>query len=267
MPFIEINGASLHYDDSGGSGVPVLFSHGLLYSGEMFAAQVAALASRFRCITYDHRGQGRSAGPGGGAHGFGPVTAAAEGLIRALGLAPCHFVGLSMGGFVGMRLAARRPDLIRSLVLLETSADPEPPENVPRYRLLAFVARWFGLGLVVNRVMPIMFSRSFLTDPARKAERERWKRTLAANPRGIVRAVRGVIERQGIGSELGRITAPTLVVVGDEDVATVPAKAERIHTLISGSRLERVARDGSPSSVGNTGSDQAHSALRPEIDG
>jgi hypothetical protein len=50
-----------------------------------------------------------------------------------------------------MRLAIRRPELLRSLALLETSADPEPEENVPRYRLLNFVARWFGLRLVAPR--------------------------------------------------------------------------------------------------------------------
>lgn len=249
MAFLDVNGASLYYEDSGGNGVPVLFSHGLLFSGEMFAAQVAALGPSYRCIAYDHRGQGRSGDPGGRVHSIETVTADAEALIGALGLAPCHFVGLSMGGFVGMRLAARRPELIRSLVLMETSADPEPAENVPRYRLLAAVAEWFGIGFVVSRVMPIMFSRTFLTDPARAAERLRWRRALAANPRSIVRAVRGVIEREGIAHELGAVRAPTLVIVGDEDVATLPVKAERIQHLISGSRLERVARAGHSSSI------------------
>src|SRR2546430_17127928 len=50
----------------------------------------------------------------------------AAAVIEQLGIAPCHLVGLSMGGMIGMRLAARRPELVRSLVLLETSAEPEP---------------------------------------------------------------------------------------------------------------------------------------------
>src|SRR3546814_1843958 len=74
-----------------------------------------------------------------------------------------------------MRLGARRPDLIRSLILMETSADPESPENVPKYRKLNFIARWLGLGLVAGKVMPIMFSRDFMGDPARAAERRHWQ--------------------------------------------------------------------------------------------
>jgi pimeloyl-ACP methyl ester carboxylesterase len=169
--------------------------------------------------------------------------------IRSLGIAPCHFVGLSMGGFVGMRLAARHPGLLRSMTLLETSADPEPDENVPRYRMLALVARWLGLRVVVSRVMPILFSRSFLADPSRATERALWRERLAANRRSIVRAVYGVIERRGVAEELPEVRLPTLVIVGEEDVATVPAKAERIHALIPGSRLVRIAGAGHSSAI------------------
>src|SRR5205823_2727516 len=125
VPMLAVNGVRLYYDDTGGSGEPIVFSHGLLWSGRMFEAQVAALRGRYRCITYDHRGQGRSDVPRARSHDMETVTDDAASLIEALGAAPVHFVGLSMGGFVGMRLAARRPELLRSLVLLETSADPE----------------------------------------------------------------------------------------------------------------------------------------------
>ena len=249
MPERRVNGTTLYYEDSGGEGPVVLFSHGLLFSASMFDAQVRSLAPRYRCIAYDHRGQGRSADPGGRLHDIEDVTNDAAELIRALGIAPCHFVGLSMGGFVGMRLAARHGDLLRSLTLLETSADPEPAENVSRYRRLAFVARWLGLRPVVGRVMPILFSKSFLADPARTADRMLWRERLAANRRTIVRAVHGVIERRGIADELSGVRVPTLVMVGDEDVATVPAKAERIHARISGSRLVRIAAAGHSSCI------------------
>ena len=61
--------------------------------------------------------------------------------------------------------------------------------------------------------------------------------------------MRGVIEREGIVDELHAIKAPTLVIVGDEDVATVPAKAERIQQRIAGSRLEIVSQAGHSSSI------------------
>jgi pimeloyl-ACP methyl ester carboxylesterase len=249
MPLLTANGTELYYEDSGGSGEPVVFSHGLLWSTALFDKQVEALKGRYRCVAYDHRGQGRSGVPPGDEVGIESCYEDAVQLIQKLGLAPCHFVGLSMGGFVGMRIAARRPDLLRSLSLLETSADPEPPENVGRYKLLNLVGRTLGLSLVADRVMPIMFGKSFLTDPARAAERAEWRRRLAGNKRSIYKAVNGVLRRKGVVEELVEIRTPTLVVVGEEDVATVPAKAERLHARIRGSRLVRLPRGGHSSTV------------------
>ena len=249
MPYLSLNGVELHYTDTGGGGAAIVFSHGLLFSGDMFEAQVAALSPRYRCITFDHRGQGKSEV---GVRGYDMDTLAedAAALIRALDIGPCHFVGLSMGGFVGMRLAVRHPGLIRSLTLVDTSADAEPSENVPRYRLLNVIARWIGLWAVISRVMPIAFGRTFLNDPARTDERARWRKAILSNHRvGITRAVNGVIRRAGFYAELPKITQPVLIIVGEEDVATVPAKSERMHEAISGSRLIVVPGAGHSSTI------------------
>lgn len=249
MPEIDLPGARLHYEETGSGPETIVFAHGLLWSGDMFAAQVDALADRYRCVRFDFRGQGRSAVTEGG-YDMDTLTGDAAGLIEALGCAPCHFAGLSMGGFVALRLALRRPELLRSLILLETTADAEPADNVPRYRRLNLVARWLGLGLVARPVMKIMFGEKFLTDPARAAERADWRRRLVANHRvGITRAVTGVIERQGVADEIHRIDLPTLIVVGDQDVATVPEKSHRMHARIPGSELVVVPGAGHTSTV------------------
>ncbi|XWW44179.1 alpha/beta fold hydrolase [Fibrella sp. USSR17] len=226
----------------------IVFSHGLLWSGRMFAAQVAAFRQQYRVVTYDHRGQGQSSVPESG-YDMDTVYGDAVALLEGLRLAPCHFAGLSMGGFVGMRLAARRPDLLRSLILMETTADPEPDENKGKYRLLNNVVRWLGVWAVVGPVMKIMFSQSFLTSPNRTADRKTWEGELRKNSRTITRAVNGVIGRQGVRAELDRITLPTLIMVGDEDVATVPEKARRIHEKIARSLLVTIPRAGHSSSV------------------
>ncbi|MCA9662269.1 MAG: alpha/beta fold hydrolase [Myxococcales bacterium] len=250
MAKISINGCELYYEDSGGHDKPVVvLSHGLLWSSAMFQAQVEALSDRYRVICYDHRGQGRSAVPRGRVVTIEACYRDAVALIEALNLGPCHFGGLSMGGFVAMRIAARRPDLLRSCVLMETSADPEPLENVGPYRRLNLVARWIGLRLVADKVMPIMFGRSFMTDPQRGAERELWRGRLMANRRSIYKAVNGVIERAGVYHELRRIELPTLIIVGDEDTATTPEKSRRLHEAISGSKLVLIEGAGHTSSV------------------
>lgn len=237
MPYIRVNGTELWYEDTGGSLSPILFSHGLLFSVRLFDPQVEALRDRYRCVAYDHRGQGRSAPSTMQSIDIETLTADATLLIEGLGIAPVHFCGLSMGGFVGMRLAARRPELVRSLMLLGTSADPETPENLSRFRMMNLIARYLGVFLVVDRTMKIMFGRSTLADPALAADRRAWRAALLANRRRIWRAVNGVIERQGVADELSSIKAPTLVLVGAEDVATSPTKAEAIHAAIEGSRL------------------------------
>ena len=253
MPTIKANGINLFYEDSdpnNESGKEVLvFSHGLLMNHHMFDAQVAALSERYRCIAYDHRGQGQSQITEGG---YDMETVAEDGsaLIEALGLAPCHFAGLSMGGFVGMRLAARRPELLKSLILMETSADPEPAENVPKYNRMNFVAKWFGLRWVVNPVMAILFGKSFMSDPARANDRDTWKKRILSNDRtGITKAVVGVFTRKSVYDELANINLPTLIIVGEEDTATVPAKAERINGAIKDSKLVYIAKAGHSSSV------------------
>ncbi|HEX9035815.1 MAG TPA: alpha/beta fold hydrolase [Ktedonobacterales bacterium] len=249
MPEVMLNGARIHYEERGQGPETIVFSHGLLWSGRMFRAQVAALSDRYRCVTFDFRGQGESAVTADG-YDMDTLTQDAAELIAALGLAPCHFAGLSMGGFVGMRLAARRPDLIRSLILMETSADPEPQENIPQYRRLLAVARWVGLRPVAGRVMPIMFGATFMRDPGRAEERREWQGYMAANNRvGVIRATEGVITRKPIYDELGAITLPTLIIIGDEDVATTPDHSARMRDAIEGAQLVRIPRAGHTSSV------------------
>ena len=172
----------------------------------MFAQQVDVLQQRFRCITFDWRGQGQSEVTRAG-YDMESLYADTLALIDALGIKACHFIGLSMGGFIGMRLAARRPDIVRSLILLGTSADPEPAANIPKYRMLDLVGRWLGFRLVAAQVMPIMFGQKFLRDPTRAQLREEWRRRMLANHRiGITQATAGVISRRGIADHLHAIS-------------------------------------------------------------
>ncbi len=251
MPFVDLDDARLYYEDSGGDGPAVVFSHGLLLDRRMFDAQVAALRGTFRCIAYDHRGQGRSTSAPMRWIDMETCSRDAARLIDALDATPCHFVGLSMGGFVGLRLALRQPELLRSLTLLESSADPEPPENVPRYKLMNAIAKSLSIRLVAGRVQPILFGRSFLTDPERAFERKLWRERVIENARAVWPAVNGVIFRNGVYNEIDAICTPTLIAVGEEDVATIPEQSRRMHARIRGSQLEMIPRAGHSSAIEN----------------
>lgn len=253
MPYLDIHDTRLWVEDTGpgSTGETLVFSHGLLWSTELFRPQIEHLRARYRVVAWDHRGQGRSADDERRSIGMELVTDDALALLEALGLERVHFAGLSMGGFVGMRIAARRPERVRSLILMNTSAGPEPRENLPKYRALNLVARELGLGLVARGVLPIMFGRTTITSPERAALREAWRGRLVNNRRSIWRAVNGVIEREGVEHLLPKISAPTLVLAGDEDVATTPARAEHLQANIPGSRLVRIPRAGHSSTIEN----------------
>lgn len=245
MPKIKVNGVELYYEDTGGIGKEVIvFSHDLFLNCRMFDAQVAALSARFRCITYDHRGQGQSEITTSG-YDMETIYEDAAQLIRALDAVPCHFVGVSMGGFVGIRLAARQPKLLKSLALIETSADRETDQNRSRYRFMNQLFRWVGPIWIANPTMKFLFGQKFMQDPARVTQREELKRQLTSlNRAGIPRAVSGAINRSGVYEELSNIQVPTLIMVGDEDIAAMPEKSKRMASQIPRSQVVVISGAG-----------------------
>jgi 3-oxoadipate enol-lactonase len=249
MPYQKINGAQIYYEEHGDGPETIFFSHGLLWSGYMFHNQIAVLKDRYRCITYDHRGQGQTEVTRSG-YDIESLYDDAIALIDTLDCAPCHFMGLSMGGFVGLRVGIRRPDLLKSLTIMESSSDTEAHQTRRQYRLLSIVAYWIGLRVVADRVMEIMFGQKFLNDPERAKLKDEWKERMVANDRvGITRAVSGIITREGISEQLDQIRVPTLIIVGDQDVATVPAKAEKMHASIPNSKLVIIPDAGHTSTI------------------
>ncbi len=236
----------MYYIDEGSGTETIVFSHGLLLSGEMFRAQIDHFKSRYRCIAYDHRGQGQSEVTESG-YDMDSLYLDAVALIENLQLGPVHFVGLSMGGFIGMRLAARKPSLLKSVTLMDTSADVEP--NKFKYKILNLIFGVAGSKPIINKIMPILFGKTFLENPDRAEECFYWRQHILKLRKSITRSVEGVINRNEVYHELKDIALPTLIIVGDEDVATIPEKAKRIHKQINGSVLEIIEGAGHSSSI------------------
>src|SRR5689334_16654459 len=134
MPVATLNRTAYAYVDEG-SGPLIVFGHGLLAGREMFRAQIDALKDRYRCVSVDW--------PGHGDTGFAPggwtmwdMARDAAALVEHLGAPDAVFAGLSQGGMAFMRLALERPELVRALVLMDTSADPEDESARPHYEQL-----------------------------------------------------------------------------------------------------------------------------------
>ncbi len=152
MPTIEVDGTSLFYIDEGGGDEVVVFSHSYLMDYRHFAPQIEALSAHYRVIAYDHRGHGQS---GKLSQDYSMEIIYQDGLdlLDALGIESCHWIGLSTGGFVGMRIAIRRPERLRSLVLMDTSAETEPSVGRWKYSAMFALVRLAGFGPVMGTAM------------------------------------------------------------------------------------------------------------------
>jgi 3-oxoadipate enol-lactonase len=247
----SVHGGDLWVDDTGGPGEPVLFLHGFLFDGRQYDAQVQALRETFRCVTIDFRGQGRST-PARGGYQVEQHAADVLAVLRRLELAPVHLVGLSMGGFVGLRLAAREPLLLRSLTLLNTSAAAHPRSKMPRQLALAAVARVAGLSPsgVLTGVEKEMYGAAFRADPVRAEVRETWRaRWAAADRSSLVATLLGFMVRPDLRAELADITTPSLIIAGGADASLPPPHSAEMHELIAGSRLVQLPGVGHSSPV------------------
>ena len=131
MPFADVNGQHIYFEDSGGDGAGVLFSHGFLMDHEMFEPQVSALSDEFRCITWDERGFGQTEARADFTYWDSADDALA--LLSHLGVERAFLVGMSQGGFLSMRAALRAPDRVLGLGLIDTQAGQEAEEARPVY--------------------------------------------------------------------------------------------------------------------------------------
>src|ERR1044072_3270584 len=135
MSYADVDGQRLYYEDSGGDGPPVMFSHGFLMDHEMFAPQVGALTPEFRVVTWDERGFGVTEFDG---KTFTYWESAQECLVPLdhLGIEQAVLAGMSQGGFLSMRAALRAPERVRALGLIDTQPGEEEPQKAPAYQAM-----------------------------------------------------------------------------------------------------------------------------------
>ncbi|MBN1534582.1 MAG: alpha/beta fold hydrolase [Spirochaetes bacterium] len=217
--YCTLKGHRIYYEIHG-SGEPLLLLHGGTAFIESFFMQIPALSSEFRVIAPDSRGHGRSDDVEGPLH-YAAMASDMAALLKALEIEDAYVVGWSDGGIIGIDLASRHPDLVKKLVVIGTNyrADGLTAESIEFTRGMR--ADSPGLSEVRD------FYRRIAPDP------DRWPQLI-----GKVRAM-WLREPNYTPADLGRITAPTLVIAGEHDMI------RREHTLemcrlIRGARCEIV---------------------------
>ena len=229
MPYTDINGTQMFYE-SHGDGPALVFAHGRGGSHLSWWRQVAVFQHDYRCVTFDHRGWGLTAGPDAPPE---PATFVSdlESLLDHLGISEATLVSQSMGGVTSLGFALAHPERVTGLVLADTTGgigdpsvvslleDVHPPEDPLRRALSeSFIANHpdltflFGSIGRMNPPMPLSIVSGLFRNPA--------------GPKA---------------ADLAGFAVPTLLVVGEEDRIFPPHVIEAAHRLIPGSRLEVVS--------------------------
>jgi pimeloyl-ACP methyl ester carboxylesterase len=221
-----------------GAGPPLLLLHGFPFDHRMWSGQ-EPLARRMRLLVPDQRGFGRSGGALPASIEQLADDAAAVIRARSAGV-PAVVCGLSMGGYVAQHLAARHPELVAALVLVDTKLEADTADaRTARHDLANRVER-VGQAVLAEAMLPRLLAPSPAARrmPRRPAIEETIRSTILATPvPTITAALAALAARPDMTTALGRLTVPTLLVVGAEDAITPPECLERAAAVIPGSRL------------------------------
>ena len=227
---------ALHHVARGPEDAPVLLLGGSLGTTHaMWAPQVAALSRTHRVVAFDHRGHGRSPAPPG-PYAIDDLGGDVLALLDDLGAARASYCGLSVGGMVGLWLAANAPERVERLILLCTSAHL-PPASAWQDRVTAVLAAGS-----TAPIAPAVLAR-WLTPAWAAAHPDvaaDLRDMLLAAPAQGYAACCGAIAGMDLRPALARIAARTLVVTGAQDASIPPEHGELIAAAIPGARLEQL---------------------------
>ncbi|MDP2957837.1 MAG: alpha/beta fold hydrolase [Longimicrobiales bacterium] len=211
---------------------PVVFLHAFPLNAAMWTRQAEALAPR-RVLTPHFPGFG------GRPPGDADLDAFARAVLRDMdeaGIGRAVVVGLSMGGYVALRLHALAPERVAGLVLADTRAGDDDEAGRARRADQAARARREGLGWLADAMVPALLGETTRRERPDVVARVR-DLVAQAHPEGVARALEAMSGRPDSVPRLSEIRVPVLVVVGEEDTLTPPAESRKIAEGVPDGRL------------------------------
>ena len=236
MHWRSIVAAELNYELGGREGAPALVLTGSLGTDlTMWKTQSDRLGDRFRTVRYDIRGHGRSEVPPG-PYSIADLGSDLLALLDRLDIQRAALCGLSIGGMTSMWVAAHHPERVERLVLCCTSALLGPPET---WHARVAAVRAGGLESIADAVLERWFTPVFASEHPEVIQRMR-AQLVATPPEGYIGCCEAIAAMDLTG-DLSSVTAPTLVLAAEQDLATPPEHGRRIAELIPGARFQTVS--------------------------
>jgi pimeloyl-ACP methyl ester carboxylesterase len=237
MPKVDVEGLTINYDVQG-EGEPLLLIPYTSADHACYAFQLPAYTEHFSCIAVDLPGSGESDKPAGpySTDGYADQVAA---FLGAIGIESAHVAGVSLGAAVGMHLAARHPDRVRSLSLHSAwhASDEYLKVVVEQWRALASTLPTVA-DVVIQGIFPWCFTPEMYSErPEFVASLEDFVRGRPAQPvDGFLAQIDAVVAHDAT-RVLGEIAAPTLITVGARDLVCSTRFAEPLKSEIAGSEV------------------------------
>jgi 3-oxoadipate enol-lactonase len=239
-----------------GQGPVLVLAHSLAANRDMWEPQMDLLRPHFTVVRFDVRGHGRSRASEP-PYAMADLAADASDVLDAVGAERATWVGLSLGGMIGLTLALAEPGRIERLVVADsTAAYPAPAHQMWRERIAAVEAG--GMAAIADGTLGRWFTQGFREREPATVERIR-RMILGTDPKGFVGAA-GAIIGYDVSARLGEISCPTLVMVGAEDQATPPAMSEALARGIPEAELDIIPNAAHIASIEQSGAFNARLA-------
>jgi len=252
---VTVNDTPIRYEDSGGDGPVVLFSHGFMMDHTMFDAQVDALAGDYRCIRWDERGFGDT--PSNGPFTYWDSADDAVAVLDACGVDQAVFVGMSQGGFLSIRATLAHPDRVKALVLIDSCADTDDAETIEGYH--GMLAGFTSGDAATQQAVAEGVAGLILGDDALTAEWiPKWFANLEKSDLNI--AGNTLLSRDDVQPRAGEITCPVLAIHGSADQAIASDRAQLFLDAVGDSR-GMVLVEGAAHAPNMSHPDQVNEAL------
>lgn len=252
MPSVMIDGREMHYLDQG-EGFPLLLGHSFLWDSRMWVPQLDILSQHFRCIVPDLWSHGQSQPVSTDVLTIDQLAEDKHALMQHLGIDRYSIVGMSVGAMWGAKLAMDYPDEVASLVMLGSYLGAEKPETAADYMELLSIAQQMEEvpSAVIDAIVRIFFCAETQERHPALVETFRFDLMFLAPEqiRGIVAMGEQVYRRQSMLDRVSDIRCPTLIMVGDGDLARPVAESEEMHQLLPGSQFAIIENAGHMSSL------------------